>query len=347
MIKQSPVGKHINYEGLTAPVSVAELRAYRLSLPQKERIIPVLMIIASVLVFGLGGIANLAAGTKVGTIAGIVLLLVSAGVSWVMLYYFRQINKRAIRLMRFAGSNGWTYERSRSSWMHQGMIFQIGHSRKLMNIVSFQATETSPGFEIGEYTYTVGHGKNRQTHWWTYCAVDLDRNVPHMVLDSQHNNVRLFGKDLMSNLPASFKRDQVLALEGDFNKYFTLYAPVEYKRDAYYVFTPDLMALLIDTSSAYDAEVIDNKIYFYAPSSGSARLLVEPTAMYRWLQIIHAVGMKMNRQTDYYADENIGNREADTVAASGKRLKQGVSWIAIAIVALVVIINILSGFLSR
>ena len=39
-------------------------------------------------------------------------------------------------------------------------------------------------------------------------------------------------------------RTQVLSLEGDFDRYFTLYCPKEYERDALYVFTPDLMALL-------------------------------------------------------------------------------------------------------
>src|SRR5690606_7535742 len=107
---------------------------------------------------------------------------------------------------------------------------------------------------FGNLRYVTGSGKSRSVHQWGFLAVGLDRRLPHMVLDSRANN-RMLG---LSNLPAGFRRDQILSLEGDFDRYFTLYCPKEYERDALYVFTPDLMALLIDEAAPYDVEVVDH-----------------------------------------------------------------------------------------
>jgi hypothetical protein len=208
-------------------------------------------------------------------------------------------------------------------------------------VISVDATDTTMGFELGEYRYTVGSGKNQRTEWWTYCCIDLDRHVPHMLLDSRRNNMRIFGKDVASNLPSTFSKSQVVRLEGNFNEYFTLYAPKEYERDAYYIFTPDLMALLIDNSHNYDAEVIDNKLYFYVQSAGRQHYLTHPQLMYKWLTIIHTVGTKVGRQTDYYADEKVADRSADVVATQGRRLRHGVGWFAIIAVILFFVINII------
>lgn len=48
----------------------------------------------------------------------------------------------------------------------------------------------------------------------------------------------------------------MLSLEGDFDRYFTLYCPGDYERDALYVFTPDLLALLIDESRHFAANAL-------------------------------------------------------------------------------------------
>lgn len=346
MSKQSPVAKKIHYEGLTMPVGPREIYRHRQKLSSWQRSLPKLMVIGWLILFGLWGIGSFVTGSDQSPVIGGVLLLVGGGGAWLIWRAFRNNDIRAIRLGRFAHDNSWSYERESKQVLHQGMIFQIGHSRRVTNVISCTGTDQVIGFELGEYTYTVGSGKNRRTYWWTYCCVELDRHVPHMVLDAQHNNVRLFGRDLISNLPATFRKDQVISLEGDFDKYFTLYAPTEYKRDAYYIFTPDLMARLIDTSRAYDAEVIDNRIYFYAPSAGRQRLLLEPNAMYQWLRIIDTIGTKIHRQTDYYADETVADRSIDHVATGGYRLKRGVSWTVVVILLLYAgytIINILSG----
>ena len=347
--KQSPVGKHINYDSLVRPIGAAELHAFRhQQLSKGSRVGRQVGYWVIGVVFGIWALVAFIAAIMEQSASGVLLSLlpvVLAGVALaIMVASLRYGDILSLRLWRFAVDNEWYYARRVLNPVYQGVIFQQGHSRRAEHVIYKTGNDNEATFEIGSYQYTVGSGKNQRTYYWTYCSIELDRHVPHMVLDAKANNMQLFGKTLTSNLPTAFRKDQVLSLEGDFDKYFTLYAPAQYKRDAYYVFTPDLMALLIDTSSQFDAEVIDNKLFVYARGAGGKRFL-DPHFMYQLLTIIHTVGMKMHRQTDYYADEHVGNREVDAVAAQGRRLRHGVSWLAIVVVGVIVVINIVTSIL--
>ena len=119
--------------------------------------------------------------------------------------------------------------------------------------------------------------------------------LPHMVLDATANN-GLFGT---STLPISFDRAQVLSLEGDFDRYFTLYCPRDYERDALYVFTPDLLALLIDESRHFDVEIVDDWMFVYSATRFD---MTDPGTLRRLFRIVDTVGAKTLRQTARYAD---------------------------------------------
>src|SRR5690606_8719337 len=141
-----------------------------------------------------------------------------------------------------------------------GMIFSIGNSRKASELIRGH----SPRFvEFGNYQYTVKHGKNSTTYKWGYVAVKLDVPLPNIVLDALGNNG--FG----TNLPASFRKDQRLSLEGDFDKYFTLYCPEGYESDALYLFTPDIMARFIDNAAQLDVEIVDDWLFLYTKREAS------------------------------------------------------------------------------
>ncbi|WP_458040141.1 MULTISPECIES: hypothetical protein [Bacteria] len=137
-----------------------------------------------------------------------------------------------------------------------GMIFSQGDSRSARDLVR----GAQPRFvEFANYRYVTGSGKNQSTHKWGYVAIKLDVPLPHILLDAVGNN-GLFG----SNLPTSFDRDQRLSLEGDFDKYFSLFCPRGYERDALYLFTPDIMARFIDNAAELDVEIVDDWLFLYA-----------------------------------------------------------------------------------
>jgi hypothetical protein len=112
-----------------------------------------------------------------------------------------------------------------------------------------------------------------------------------------------------SNLPADLARDQRLSLGGEFDDKFTLYAPTNYGRDAFYIFAPDLMALFIDRLGAFDVEIIDDTMFVY----GARFDLLDPQT-YAWLtELVDTVVARTLRRTDRYNDD-LALLEADPAA---------------------------------
>ena len=205
----------------------------------------------------------------------------------------------------------------------------------------------------------------------------LDAPLPHIVLDATNNN-GLFG---MSNLPATFDRDQRLSLEGDFDEYFALHAPVGYESDALYLFTPDIMARFIDNAAALDVEIVDDWLFLYAKRDFST---LDPAT---WAWLFSVVGALLDKLAQWarWRDERLANGAAHAahaaaaasalpvsgpsapaatavpfsvpaaslrpppgVAAPGRRLKRGVPWVAIIVFGLMGLFWLISqtGFLG-
>jgi hypothetical protein len=222
-------------------------------------------------------------------------------------------NKR-LRLREFAAARTSTYAGHLPDPTYPGMIFGIGTSRSAYDSVR---ADTGRPVEVANYRYTVKRDKSSSVYRWGYLALKLDRRLPHMVLDATSNNL-LFG----SNLPRRFGKDSALSLEGDFDRYFTLYCPPEYGRDALYVFTPDLMALLIDESSAFDVEIVDDWMFIYSTEPFD---LLQPAVWQRLDRIVDTVGSKTLRQTERYADERVADARLNLVAPQGRRIHRGLA----------------------
>ena len=276
---------------------------------------------------GMASVVLAAVADSENPILAIVPLLLFLGfiaiVAFLVVRAVGSFNKRWelwVRMDRFARQNGMTFSPFDGKPSYPGAIFQLGDSRQS---VDHLVSTAGRFFDFGNYRYTTGSGKNRSTRTWGFLAFNLDRKLPHMVLDSKANN-GFFG----TNLPAAFDKDQILSLEGDFDKHFTLYCPAQYERDALYVFTPDLMALLIDEAAPFDVEIVDDWMFVYSNvrfTTGDANLYA------RLFRIIDTVGAKTLTQTDRYVDARIGDFSANIVAPEGARLKRGVSVGAIVI----------------
>ena len=248
--------------------------------------------------------------------------------------YNNSIKLRA-RLFKFAAQNNLEWIEGVLDPHYSGMIFDNGHSRRIDEALRFKN-----GTEIGNFTYITGSGKNQRSFTWGYVRIKLVRRLPHMVLDAKDNNVwRRF-----SSLSDSFDRSQVLSLEGNFDDYFTLYAPIKYERDALYVFTPDVMAALIDHGRQYDIEIIDDELFIY----NITRFKLETPQLYGpLLKIINTIGGELVDQTDYYADERVGDRTANIVAPAGRRLRSGYSWLVVVMVVVIIYFGVIQPLLQR
>lgn len=246
----------------------------------------------------------------------------------------RREYRKGILYQRFARDNSLRYSHRDISIPQQGAIFTAGHSKYRQFVLEGEQ------FEFGNYHYTTGSGRSRQSHAWAYLAITLDREMPHMLLDAKKNNASLFGANI-SNLPHMFKRSQQLQLEGDFNKHFTLYVPPEYEADALYIFTPDVMALLIDHGADCDIEVVGNQIFVYLP-----QLFKGEKSQIEFVQTLReALLAKVKKRTTNYL------RHTDEAhVASAPRLQKSVPTVTIIIGILYVaylLFSFASGLLGR
>lgn len=354
-----PTAKQIDYSPLTARVSLADMFDIRGQQGAQVSQLPtvpvsragtfVLYGVILMVLFLPAGIMLLT--TTGSTRAGIATFLFFMFFSMAAgLLQYASANRTAIRLRQFAARNGLQFMQTNRQPPYQGMIFNehLGSARCATNIVYSTDTPGVVAFEIGNYRYTTGSGKSSQQHNWVYIRMKMDRNLPHVVLDAKANNHRVFGTDAGTNLPYSFTKDQVLHLEGDFDKYFTLYAPKEYEDDALYVFAPDVMAMLIDESRQFDAEIVDNEAYFYLQVESGVGL-DNQALMQQLIGIVTTLGNKLHYETEHYADDHIAPAEAQIgkgyVTTLGRSLK-GTTWTSSAIANTAFIAIIILSFVA-
>ena len=332
------MGRTLDYSALTAPVTRAQVSAWRAQaraagLPWAFTSLSVgtavglgTFVVAMVFLFG-GVLASVVTesiqrGNVVGivfpSIFVVVIALVTIGAVRARLTHGSQW-EQWYRLTGFAQANGMMFRPMDFPPTYPGEIFHLGR-----NQVVTEHLETGGRFtDIGNFRYVTGSGRSQTTHTWGFLAISLDRAMPNIVLDAKANN-SLFG----SNLPVTLDKKQILHLEGDFDEHFTLYCPAEYEQDALYIFTPDLMSLLIDQASPYDVELVDQWMFVY---SSRPFELTQPAVLQRLFTIADTVGAKAVSQTEHYADDRVGDPAANIVAPQGARLKRGASLVGIVI----------------
>ena len=376
---------------LVEPVDLAAARAFADELKRAGRlptgssmgIVFGVIALAAALVFGslvftvIGAIVDAVASSGSGLIGMLFLVipsvLIVGGIAAILVAFVRNRRtreERMYRLDRFARANAMSYLPQFDNPGLPGMIFSLGSSRQATDLVRGER----PRFvEFANYRYVTGSGKNRTTHAWGYVAVKLDVPLPHIVLDAAGNN-GLFG----SNLPQVFDKDQRLSLEGDFDRFFSLYCPAGYERDALYLFTPDIMARFIDNAAALDVEIVDDWLFLYAKRDFST---LDPAT---WAWLFSVVGALLDKFAQWarWRDERLraaaaipdasaagtgqtvagaaagaagaasavpfippldALRPPPGVAPQGRRLQKGVPWVPIVVGGAVVLWWILSN----
>lgn len=166
-----------------------------------------------------------------------------------------------------------------------GRLFANARDVVLTHVVSVTTGEVP--FLFG----TVKRGP-RGTRGARVVAVTLPRPVPNMVLMSARSSV-------LRSAGITLDESQKLQLEGDFNSSFTLYCPAHYGTDALYIFTPDLMAKLVDTVGGCDVEFVDNRLLLYVPSAA----FTPSESVSRVPDLLAYLNGTLERRTRLYRDD--------------------------------------------
>jgi hypothetical protein len=157
-------------------------------------------------------------------------------------------------MQQFAATNGFSYTSIGSLDGLDGTLFQVGHNKLVTDVINgqFQGHPIS----LMTYKYVTGFGKSQQTHYYTIYELQFDITLPDILLENVGHS---FGEPLFGKLSGK----ELIKLEGDFNKYFSLSIAKGYEIEALEIFTPDVMVELIDKAKQFSLEIVNGHLFIY------------------------------------------------------------------------------------
>ncbi|MEI6580984.1 MAG: hypothetical protein WCO07_02305 [bacterium] len=176
------------------------------------------------------------------------------------IYFIATLNKtRSFFWKEFADLNGWQYNDSIQSETfnlaynntngESGVMFKEGNTRNISNEIR-GFFEDRP-FRIFCYQFSIGSDKNRRTFCYTVFAFKLNGSFPHIYLNNKSNSW-------------SINTGEKIPLPVEFENKFSLSAPKEYEIEALEIFTPDILASLLNKGFLYDVEFVNQEILVFA-----------------------------------------------------------------------------------
>jgi hypothetical protein len=299
-------------------------------------------------IFGLIAFGGLMVALSTGSLSSLFMPIFVMGMAIFAWFSMRVGDRKKLQLLKFALDNGWVINFAGiKNFAADPLLFQQGHSR----MVTYWMQEPTRSLLFANYQYTVGYGKNSHTYVLNFAQIPLPRRVPHLILNSKHNN---FGAPTLGYDVEKVK------VEGDFNKFFKIITPPEYERDALQILTPDVLQVLKEFGAWFDFEMLDDKLFVFAMPG----TLDDGKAMQGLLTAIAKIVPEITHQVQTYSDAKATRMAVGTtgdvtsasaqnvVAAGGVRLKRSkvallVVPIAIGLMALWFLVPFLSALFSR
>lgn len=218
------------------------------------------------------------------------------------------------RLNAFAQDNNLHYLSRGSNLQRIGSIL-TGIRAKYWDVFTTELDGRVVVFGNARSTMTASQSHARDG--WSFLAVKLPTNVPHMYL--RPNTRRATLTPIISFIPG-----QRMSLEGDFDRHFALFAPKDYQRDALYVITPDLMAMLIDELPGSYVETFADTLVVTTPRPMRFDHL---DSWERVSRLLDTVVPKTVRQTRRYQDHR--SEVGGEVGEKGRRLRYGIPIVSV------------------
>lgn len=324
----------VDLEPLRRGAGLRDILAYErlCGIPPHRRFV---VILTAVLLFAaamLTGLWFLGRGDilTVAPILGVVVvgytLLAAGGFLW----YAVGVGRR-VKIAAFAWQNGWAYADALERTRRPGAAFaRVAHGRERAVVACDD--ERMP-FELGLH-HSVSRGQQRATIQRPFAFVELPlpSSVPHIVLA---NRTRSIIPTLGLGRGAAR-----LDLEGDFAKTFRLIVPDGYQQDALYIFTPDLMARVLDLGSGAEIELVSDRLYVYLPAKTRFDRAETMAATVVLAEEFHR---RFAARTELYRDDAAGAiaaRAGVAVGLRGQRLGgRGISLLAVAGTVAVLLIS--------
>jgi len=166
-------------------------------------------------------------------------------------YVYSKIETEFIK--EFGAAIGYEYSPNAPMESVSGRLFQTGDSHNIIDVLS--GVYQNIPLRIYTYKTTIGEGKSRHTYSIRVFEATFQNNIPEVLLN--------YNDDI-----GSFIGLEKLKFESnEFNKLFAVYVPKGGEMEAYEIFTPDVMADILDKTvfkrSYLNFEFSQNKLYIY------------------------------------------------------------------------------------
>lgn len=217
---------------------------------------------------------------------------------------------RGVRLQRWADGNGVDYvERlvgsGRSPW--RGTPFPAHGNYVVRRLLR------DDGFTAGRFRSIPrgeGTGNASAIRPFSFVQFALPTRVPHIFVTNRRASV-------LSWAGIRIAGGTKLGGSTEFDGIFTLHSPKDYERDALYIFTPDLLAALIDYAPDSELELIDNTAFLYLSKEPQ---LWKPDVADALNSVIDKLSTVLERQTHRYRDERVEQPQTSTSVAAESSL---------------------------
>lgn len=173
-------------------------------------------------------------------------------------FWFYKLKKQfeATFLEQFARANNYSFDPTGSVDETYGSIFRLNGRPSVSDVVTGQYGNSA--LRLFLYELVVGHGRYQHTYNDTVIELDFHGELPELLMINAKSHYNQL------NIAEAFNVKNKVELEGDFDKFLTLFAPKGNEVEALEVFSPDTMALMEDESKHYSVEFAGNRIYIYA-----------------------------------------------------------------------------------
>jgi hypothetical protein len=244
-------------------------------------------------------------------------LLAAVGFVW----YAVELSRR-VKIAAFAWRNGWAYADTLERTQRPGAAFTRVVRGRERSVVA--CDDPRMPFELGIH-HSVARGDQRATiqRPFAFIELPLPSSVPHIVLANRRRSI----------IPTlGLGRGAArMDLEGEFAKVFRLIVPEGYQQDALYIFTPDLMARVLDLGSGAEIELVSDRLFVYLPAGTR---FDRPATMAAALVLAEEFHRRFAARTALYRDDDAGEiaaRAGVSVGLRGQRLGgRGISVLAVA-----------------
>ncbi len=225
---------------------------------------------------------------------GLVFVVLASLIPYLIgLYRTRQENgfmQRVSQTLGFAYQQRGDAAETRAKGLSGGQIYDV-------------ISGTHNGIAVGAFTYRMLTGGKQQ--YWSYMTVletPIPANLPDIVL--RPNQLDL---DFAANMAVgrtSFLGDyEAVSLEGNFGKYFMLYVAKGAHIEALEIFTPDVMADMIDHYQSYGLEFSSDTLYLYP-----MKLITDEDEFMQALALVERLAKNLSPTLGAMAQSNISEQ---------------------------------------